>query len=140
MSSPSFLKCLSASFDDGAVGHRQERIERFEHDHFRAETPPHAAELEADDAGADDAEALRHGVELERAPRIDDLLAVERQALQLDRRGARREHDVLRGQLFLLAVLARELDAVAAEQLAVPLQAGDARALEAGRRCRASTA
>ena len=34
----------------------------------------------------------------------------------------------LRGQLFFLAVLAGELDAVAAEQLAVALQAGDARA------------
>ena len=120
------MKCLSASFDNGAVGHRQERIERFEHDDFRTETAPDAAELETDDAGADHAEALRHGVELERAPRIDDLLAVERQALQLDGRGARSEHDVLRGQLFLLAVLVRELDAVAAQQLAVTLQAGDA--------------
>src|SRR6185503_18279851 len=106
------------------------RFQRFEHDHFRAETPPHAAELQADDAGADHAEALRHGVEFQRAPRIDDLLAVERQALELDRRRARGEHDVLRGQLLFLAILVRVLDAVTAQQLAVTLQARDACALE----------
>jgi hypothetical protein len=37
---------------------------------------------------------------------------------------------VLRGQLLVLAVLAGELDAIAAEQLAMSLQPGDARALE----------
>ena len=42
------------------VGDGQESVERFEDHDFRAETPPDAAELEADDAGADDGELLRH--------------------------------------------------------------------------------
>src|SRR5688572_16974463 len=127
---PELLEVLERFLRYGAIGRRQERIERFEHDHFCTETSPDAAELEADDAGADHAEALRHGVELQRAPRIDDLLAVKRQTLQFDGRGACSEHDVLRGQLFLLAILVRELDAVAAQELAVTLQAGDTGALE----------
>ena len=57
---------------DLLVGDRQEIRQRLEHDHLAAEPPPDAAQLEADHAGADDAEALRHGVEVERAPGIDD--------------------------------------------------------------------
>jgi hypothetical protein len=120
------LADLSAplTFAHSAVRHRQERIERFEHDDFRTQATPHAAQLEADHAGADHAQTLRHGVEFERAPRVDDLLAVERQALQFRRSGTSREDHVLGGQLFLLAVLVRVLDTIAAEQLAVALEAG----------------
>src|SRR6185295_18339435 len=94
-----------------AICHRQKCLERFQHDDFGAQALPHTAKLQTDDAGADHAEALRHGVEFERAPGIDDLLAVERQTPELDRRGTGGEHDVLRSQLLFLAVLARELDA-----------------------------
>ena len=78
MSRPCFLKCCSASFASVLVGHRQELLERLEHDDFGAEAAPDAAEFEPDHARADHAEPLRHGLELERAPGIDDVLAVER--------------------------------------------------------------
>ncbi len=44
---------------DLLIGRGQERLERFEHDDFRAEPAPDAAELEPDDAGPDHAEPLR---------------------------------------------------------------------------------
>ena len=80
MSRPCFLKCLSASFATCWSAMNRNCSMRLEHDDLGAEPAPDAAEFEADDAGADHAEALRHGVELERAPGIDDLLAVERHA------------------------------------------------------------
>src|SRR5829696_396201 len=43
----------------------QDAVEVLDHGHLRAEAPPYRAELEADDAGADDDEALRHGGQLE---------------------------------------------------------------------------
>ena len=52
---PELLEMLERFFADRAVGHRQKRIERFEHDDFRAQATPHAAEFETDDACADDA-------------------------------------------------------------------------------------
>ena len=57
---------------DARVDHRQEVVQRFENHDLRAEAAPDAAEFEPDDAGADDAELLRHGIELERAGRVDD--------------------------------------------------------------------
>ena len=77
---------------------RQKRIERFENHDLGAEPAPHGTELEPDHARADDAEPLRHVVELEGARGVDDALAVELRNGQLDRRRARREHDVLRLQ------------------------------------------
>ena len=53
---------------DRAVGHRQELLERLEHDRLGTEPAPHAAQLEPDDARPDDAEALRNRVELECSP------------------------------------------------------------------------
>ena len=114
---------------DLLVGHRQERVERFQDHDLGAEPLPDRAELETDDAGADDAEALRHVVERERARRIDDALAVELRDRQLDRRRARREHDVLRFE-HLDAGIRRHLDAIAREQLAAALEARDAAGLE----------
>ncbi len=65
---------------DRAVRHGEQRIERFQHDRLRAEPAPDAAELEADDARADDAKPLRRLREVERAPGVDDALAVESDA------------------------------------------------------------
>ena len=42
---------------DGLIGHRQKLLHRLEHRHLASQPPPDAAELEADDAGADHAEA-----------------------------------------------------------------------------------
>ena len=102
-----------------AVGHRQELLERLQHDDFGAEAAPHAAELEPDDARADDAKPLRHRVEFERAPGIHDLLAVELDAAQRHRLRAGGDHHVLGLQRALRAVGARELDLAAGQQLSV---------------------
>ena len=54
------------------VGGAEERRQRFEDRHFRAEPAPHAAHLEADHAGADHAEPLRHFGNRERAVVVED--------------------------------------------------------------------
>ena len=66
MSSPCFVKCLQRFLGDLLVG-RQERRQRLQHRDLRAEPAPHAAHLEADHAGADHAEPLRHLGDRERA-------------------------------------------------------------------------
>src|SRR5688500_10197346 len=93
---PLFLEVARGLLRERLVGDGEERVERFEDDHLRTEPAPHAAELEADDARADDRELLGHGLEIERAPVVDDVLAVERPARKFGRDRARREHDVLR--------------------------------------------
>ena len=52
---------------DLAVHAGQDAVEILDHRHLGAEAAPHRAELQADHAGADDDEALRHALELERA-------------------------------------------------------------------------
>ena len=111
------------------INDRQELGQRLEHDHFAAEPPPHAAELKANDAGADHAEALRHGLKIERAAGIYDVLAVKGRRAQLGRHGAGGEHHVLCRQLALAAVMRGELHALARQELAVALQRRDAAAL-----------
>ena len=66
---------------------------------------------------------------VERARRVDDALAVELRNRQLDRHRARREHDVLRCE-HLDAGVRRDLDAIAGEQLAAAFEARDAAGLE----------
>src|SRR5690606_23122099 len=95
---------------------------------------PHRTELQADHAGADDAEALRHYVEFPRLPGIDDPVAVEWRGLELDRLRTGGAHGVLRLQnsrpgrsvevghlspavLQQVAEAANAVDAVALEQL-----------------------
>ena len=56
----------------------QDAVEELDDGDLRAEPAPDRAELEPDDAGADDQELLRHLVELERAGRGDDHLLVDR--------------------------------------------------------------
>ena len=74
--------------------------------------------LEADHAGADDAEALRDLGEVERADVVDDALAVELRERQLDRIRTGRENHVLAGQLDLAAVVLLHLDDLARVQRA----------------------
>ena len=63
---------------DLAVHAGQDAVEEFDHRHLGAEPPPHRAELEPDDAGADHQQLLRHLVERQRAGRRDDPLLVDR--------------------------------------------------------------
>ena len=116
---------------DLLIGHREKRVERLQHDDVGAEPAPDAAELEADHAGADDAQAFRYVVEIQRARRVDNVLAVELRNRQLDRGRARREDDVLRLQRFDSGI-GRHLDAIAREQLAAAFDAGDPAGLEHG--------
>src|SRR5688572_10640857 len=114
---------------DLLIGHRQERLERFQDDDLGTEPFPDRAELETDDTGADDAEAFRDVVERERARRVDDALAIELRDRQLDRRGPRREHYVLRFE-SLDAGVGRDLDAITGEQLAAAFEPRDPACLE----------
>src|SRR5690606_5038458 len=91
---------------------------------------PDASELETDDTGADHAETLRHGVEIERAPGIHDVLAVEGRGAQLGRRRAGSENHVLRTELALRSVGRRELDTPTRQEPAVAVNRRDARGLE----------
>lgn len=65
-------------FADGGINHGQEGINGFEQHGLRAQARPDAAQLNADDAGPDDAEPLGHGGEVERVPRVDDELTIVR--------------------------------------------------------------
>ena len=93
-----------------AVHAGQRAVEEFDHDHLGAEPPPHRAELEPDDAGADHQQPLRHLVERQRAGRGDDALLVDLDAVEPRHVGAGGDDDGLRLQHLRLAVLAFDLD------------------------------
>ena len=63
---------------DRFVGGAEECRQRLEDRDLRAQPPPDAAHLEADDARADDAEALRHVGYRERARVVEHAHVVER--------------------------------------------------------------
>src|SRR6185436_13098470 len=94
--------------------------------YFGTQAAPYAAQLQSDDAGADDTKLLRHALEIERAPVVDDVLAVELHARQFGGNRPRGQHHVLRGQRFLLAVVRGEFDFPTRQQPAVALKRGDA--------------
>ena len=140
MSRPCFLKCRSASFASAPSAIGRNCSSASSTTVFRPEPAPHAAQLESDDARTDDAKPLRHRIEFERAPGIHDLLAVECDAAQRHRLRPGREHDVLGLQRPLRAVVRREFDLAAWQQLAVTRERRDARGLEQRRGCPASSA
>ncbi len=69
---------------DIPIRHEQKVLQGFQHHDVGAQPLPHAAQFQADDATANNAQPLRHGVELQRAPGIDDALIVEGHRRQLD--------------------------------------------------------
>ena len=77
---------------------------------FPGEWPEIRAELEADDPAADDEEALRHLAQAHGLARADDLLAIELEGGDLDRRRARRDDDRFRLERLGLAVGRLHLD------------------------------
>ena len=101
----------------------QDAVEILDHGHLGAEAAPHGAELQADHAGADDHEALRHALELERAGGGDHDLLVDLDARQAGHVRARGDDDVLRLEHLVRAVLGRHLDLAGG---------GDARGAEEG--------
>ena len=83
---PLFLEVPLSVFRQFLVGENQKVVHRFKYDDVRPQSVPNAAQLEADYTGADHTERLRHFRKLQRAPGIDNALAVERCDRQLNRR------------------------------------------------------
>ena len=110
---------------DRAVHHRQELRQCFQDHHLGPQARPHAAQFDTDHPGADHAQALRHLGEVQRAPGVHDLLAVEGRDLQVDRLGAGGDHDVLGTEDLGLSLVRLVLDLAVAQQLAGAEQAGD---------------
>ena len=94
------------------VGRGEEVRQAFEDGDLGAQALPHAAQLQADHAGADHAQALRHGFQVERADVVDDVLA-ELGERQLDGIRAGGEDHVGGLQLDFGTVVLLDLDHVA---------------------------
>src|SRR5215208_197860 len=88
---------------------RQDAVEKFHHRHLGAEATPHRAKLEADDAGADDEQALRHVVERYGSIRRHDALLVDIDAFEPRHVGAGGDDDAP-GLQGLRAAIALHLD------------------------------
>ena len=69
---PLLLEQFLGLFGNRGVDHRQEGVHRFQHGDFRTQTVPYAAQLQADDARANDAKTLRRFLEFQCAGGIDD--------------------------------------------------------------------
>ena len=78
--------------------------------HLGAEAPPDGAELEADDAGSDDEQPLRHALQFEGAGGRDHHLLVDVDAGQTCDVRARRDDDGLGFEDLIGAVLGLDLD------------------------------
>ena len=124
------LEFLQRDLGDVRVGGTEEVGQGFEHGHFGTQAAPHAAQLQADHAGADHAQALGHFVDVQRAGVVDDVLAVELGERQLDRHRAGGQDHVGGADGLLGAVVAGDLDLVALQQLALAEEAGDLVGLE----------
>jgi len=71
---------------DLLIRQSQKILDRFQHDDLGAHPVPHAAQLQADHAGADHAERLGHLAKIQGAGRIDDqpLAVVYRRGTDVD--------------------------------------------------------
>ena len=84
------------------VSDRQEIGQGFEQDDFRAKPVPYGTQLQADDAGANDAEAGGNGSEIQRTYVVHDVFTVKLDIGDLDGNGAGCEDDIIgiEGQWF----------------------------------------
>ncbi len=71
-------------FGHCGVGSQQERVQGFQHGHFGTQAGPDRTQLQADHAGADCAQTLRHSLEFQGAGRIDDHVLVNRGRWNVD--------------------------------------------------------
>ena len=110
------LELARHHLDDVRIVARQDRGQRLDDCDLRPQLGVQRADLDADVAAADDDEPLRDGVERQRPGRIDDPLAVELEARDLDRARAGRDHDVVGLNRRLAAVRGGQLDGVARGQ------------------------
>ena len=102
-----FAELAQRLLRDVGVGQRQEVGQGLEQRDLRAEPVPDRAEFQPDHAGADHAQRLRHGVEIQRAHVVDDVLAIEGDVRDRDRLRARGEDHVVGLQHDLVAAAGR---------------------------------
>ena len=112
------------------IGQREEVGQGFKDRDLGAQTLPHAAQFQADHAGADHAQALGHAGEVQAADVVDDGLAVEPGERQFDRIRTGREDHVAALELDLGTVVLPDLDHVAGVQRAEAVVRGDLVGLE----------
>src|SRR6266702_2467433 len=105
---------LPGFFRDLLVGSAEENRQRLEDRHLRSEAAPDAAHLQADDAGAYDAEALGNLGNFERPGVAEDQLLVESRPRERTGIRAGGDDDVPGRQGFVLRALDRYLAAVRA--------------------------
>jgi hypothetical protein len=109
---------------------RRDAVEELDHGHLGAQAAPHRTELQADDAGADDDQALGDFRQGERAGGIDDAGLVHRHAGQGRGLGTGGDDDVGGFQGGDRAVLGGDLDLAGAGDLAGALHPLDLVLLE----------
>src|SRR5262249_45144651 len=115
---------------DFGVDAGQDAIEELDHQHLRAESPPHRAELKADDAGAHHEETRRHLVQTQRAGRGHDALFVDVDTVQFRNIGPGGDHDRLGIDGLRLALGGRDLDFARRENFSGSLKCIDLVLLE----------
>src|SRR5690606_38898509 len=124
------LELAGGNPGDLGIGGGQEAVDRFQHGDLSAQALPYAAQLQADDAGADHPQALRGGLEIQRTDVVDDVLAVEPGERQFDRVRTGSQDHVGALELDLAAVVLPDLDHVALVQGAEAVVRGDLVGLE----------
>ena len=103
-STPQLLQLARHHLHDLGIVAGQDRGQRLDDRDLRAELRVERADLEADVAAADDQKALRHRAKRQRAGRVDDAVAVELEAGDLDRPRAGGDDDVVGLDASSLAV------------------------------------
>src|SRR5690606_32730058 len=121
---------LQGFLGDLLVGGGEELVHGLQHGHFGTQTGPDRTQLQTDDAGADHAQLLRHGLEFQGASGVDDHILVDRGRRDVHRAGTGGEDHVLGLDDLGLAVQAGDFNLLAGQQLAVAFQQGDAVGLE----------
>ena len=105
-----------------AVGHEQEAVHGLKDRDLRPQPVPDAAEFQPDDAAADDAQALRRTIKLQRAFRVHYVFAVKRGERQFHWQRTGGQNDVFGGQQVRIAVVRSDLHLPAGKQLPPPVE------------------
>ncbi|RMS50352.1 hypothetical protein ALP65_04644 [Pseudomonas aeruginosa] len=123
---------LQGFLGDLLVGSREELVQGFQHGHLGTQAGPYRTQLQADDAGADHTQLLRHGLEFQGAGGVDDDVVGQRGRRDLHRAGAGSDDHVLGFQDLGLAVETGHFHLLVGQQLAVAFEGGHAVGLEQG--------
>src|SRR5690606_32063089 len=121
---------LEGFLGDLLIGSRQELVHRFDDGHFGTEACPDRTQFETDDTRADDAQASRNALEIQRTGGVDDDLLIDRRRRNIHRLGAGSQDDVLGGQRLGAAIELGDFHLLAGQQLAVAFENGHAIGLQ----------